>query len=301
MTTPPTKIPVTPIKTSPQHGITDEAPIVGKGLGWVPDTPDFRDQYFSVVAPTIAIETLPPQVDLRDSQLFSFPILDQGSLGSCTANAISAAITYAMSKQGKVSIQNLNMGVKPNNLTDNAFFSPSRLFIYYNERVMENTVNSDAGAMIRDGIKSVNQLGACKETTWPYIIQQFTTKPSGPAYKEGQNYQAIQYRRLDNTDITQLKSCLYQGFPFVFGFSVYQSFMSQGVARTGLMPMPSKRERLLGGHAVLAVGYDDNKQVFIVRNSWGPNWGDKGYFYMPYKYITNEDLATDFWTITMME
>src|SRR3954469_9285728 len=166
---------------------------------------------------------------------------------------------------------------------------------------MENSVDSDAGAMIRDGIKSVNKDGACKETTWPYIIQQFATKPSGPAYKEAQNYQAIQYRRLDNTDITQLKSCLYQGFPFVFGFSVYQSFMSQGVARTGLMPMPSKRERLLGGHAVLAVGYDDSKQVFIVRNSWGPNWGDKGYFYMPYKYITNDDLAADFWTITMME
>jgi C1A family cysteine protease len=282
-------------KTSPQHGITDDAPIVGKGLGWVPDTPDFRDQYFSITAPQPLTETLPSLVDLRNSQLFSFPILDQGSLGSCTANAISAAITYAMSKQGKVSIQNLNMGVKPNTTpeTTTAFFSPSRLFIYYNERVMENSVDSDAGAMIRDGIKSVNKDGACKETTWPYIIQQFATKPSGPAYKEGQNYQAIQYRRLDNTDITQLKSCLYQGFPFVFGFSVYQSFMSQGVARTGLMPMPSKRERLLGGHAVLAVGYDDSKQVFIVRNSWGPNWGDKGYFYMPYKYITNDDLAAD--------
>ena len=275
------------------------------GLGWIPDTPDIRDQYFQL-SPELIGQALPPKKDLRTETTFlNFPILDQGNLGSCTANCISAAMTFAMLKQGKMnSVQQLGtMGTKPPvvNPMESAYFSPSRLFIYYNERVKINTVNTDSGAVIRDGIKSVNSQGACKETTWPYIIQQFTKKPPGEAYKEALNYQAIQYRRLDNHDINQLKGCLVQGFPFVFGFSVYNSFMTAQVAKTGMMPMPSKSEKMLGGHAVLGVGYDDSKQVFIVRNSWGPNWGDKGYFYMPYKYITNLDLATDFWTITMME
>lgn len=273
--------------------------------GWLPDTPDFRDQYFMLSHDLVGV-TFPPKVDLRtDTPYLNFPILDQGNLGSCTANAISAAMTFAMSKQGKVtSVQDLaGFGAKPPavNPMQPAFFSPSRLFIYYNERVRINTVNSDSGAVIRDGIKSVNKEGACKETTWPYITQQFTSKPSGEAYKEALDYQAIQYRRLNNTDINQIKGCLVQGYPFVFGFSVYQSFMTPQVAKTGIMPMPSKAEKLLGGHAVLGVGYDDAKQVIIVRNSWGPNWGDKGYFYMPYKYVTNDNLSTDYWTITMME
>lgn len=275
------------------------------GLGWIPDTPDIRDQYF-MVSPQTLQQQLPPKVDLRtDTQYLNFPILDQGNLGSCTANAISAAMTFAMSKQGKVtSVQDLGtMGSKPPNVNPmaEAYFSPSRLFIYYNERVRINTVNSDSGAVIRDGIKSVNAQGACKETTWPYITQQFTVKPSGNAYKEALDYQAIQYRRIDNSDIYNVKACLVQGYPFVFGFSVYQSFMTQAVATSGMMPMPSRSEKLIGGHAVLGVGYDDAKQVIIVRNSWGPNWGDKGYFYMPYKYVTNQDLSTDYWTITMME
>lgn len=275
-----------------------------KGFGWIPDTPDFRDQYFMLSPELVGGKALPPKKDLRtETNYLNFPILDQGNLGSCTANCISAAITYAMSKQGKVVAQAMQMGISPDTKPNEAqgYFSPSRLFIYYNERVMINTVNTDSGAVLRDGIKSMNKQGACKEATWPYIIQQFTKKPSGESYKEALDYQAVQYRRLDNTDINQLKGCLVQGYPFVFGFSVYQSFMTQQVAQTGIMPMPSKKERLLGGHAVLGVGYDDSKQCIIVRNSWGQDWGDKGYFYMPYKYITNEDLATDFWTITMME
>lgn|SRR5215212_101189 len=269
-----------------------------KGLGWVPDVPDARDHMFSITKPEFLTKPLPPKIDLREQQaMSSVPILDQGELGSCTANAISVAMTFATIKQGGKTLK-LNQVT----LGDGNIFIPSRLFIYYNERVMEGSVSSDAGAMLRDGIKSVNKEGACKEATWPYIIPQFTTKPSDVAYTEAQGHQALMYRRLNNRDINQIKGCVAQGFPFVFGFAVFQSFMSRQVATTGMMPMPNlSKENMIGGHAVLGVGYDDSKQVFIVRNSWGTGWGDKGYFYMPYKYITNTNYCDDFWTITLME
>jgi len=255
-----------------------------KGFGWVPDVPDFRDQYYQV-SPALIETGVPPSVDLRTTpELQQSPVLDQGQLGSCTANSIATALTYALLKQKQ------------------PLFQPSRLFIYYNERAMEGSIHSDAGAMLRDGIKSVNRQGACKEVpTWPYDIYKFATKPPAKAYNEAGLHQALQYRRLNNTDINQLKACLASGFPFVFGFTVYQSFMTAQVGRTGIVPMPQSHEAVMGGHAVLAVGYDDSKQVFIVRNSWGDHWGDKGYFYIPYQYLTNTDLAVDFWTITMVE
>lgn len=264
-----------------------------RGFGWIPDLPDHRDIYL-MVDPRL-LQQLPAAVDLRTQEAMKFPIFDQGNLGSCTANAISAAIAYAYYKQS------LTQQAQIAPQAQNPFFIASRLFIYYNERVMLNTVNSDSGAILRDGIKSVNRKGAAKETTWPYNIPQFTQKPPSNAYQEAQNYQAIQYRRLDNTDINTIKGCLASGFPFVFGFTVYQSFMTQQVAQTGKMPMPSKGERVLGGHAVLGVGYDDTTRTITVRNSWGPGWGDRGYFYMPYDYVTNTDLSVDYWTITMME
>jgi C1A family cysteine protease len=271
-------------------------PINNKGLGWVPDVPDARDHIFSITKPEFLTQPLPARIDLRENPSMQFPLLDQGELGSCTANAISAAMTYASLKQGgPKQLSQVTLG-------DGNVFSPSRLFIYYNERVMEGSVASDAGAMLRDGIKSVNQLGACKEATWPYIISQFTTTPSSAAYSEAQGHQALLYRRLNNRDINQIKGCIAQGFPFCFGFAVFNSFMSRTVATTGIMPMPNlARENMIGGHAVLGAGYDDAKQVVIVRNSWGNNWGDKGYFYMPYKYITNTNYCDDFWTITLME
>jgi C1A family cysteine protease len=276
--------------------MTTDTHNINKGLGWVPDVPDARDHMFSITKPELLTGPLPTRIDLREQPPMQFPLLDQGELGSCTANAIAAAMTYASSKQGgakKLSQVTLGDG--------NTFF-PSRLFIYYNERVMEGSVSSDAGAMLRDGIKSVNQLGACKEATWPYIIPQFTTKPTDTAFTEATGHQALLYRRLNNRDINQLKGCIAQGFPFCFGFAVYNSFMSRQVATTGNMPMPNlAREQMIGGHAVLGVGYDDAKQVVIVRNSWGDAWGDKGYFYMPYKYITNTNYCDDFWTITLME
>jgi C1A family cysteine protease len=181
-----------------------------------------------------------------------------------------------------------------------AKFTPSRLFIYYNERAMEGTIPFDSGAMIRDGIKSLAKQGVCSENTWPYIINRFRLLPSKFAYSEGLTHTAIQYSRVGQT-VDQLKACLASGYPFVFGFAVYDGFESGSVAKTGILNMPTKGEKMRGGHAVLCVGYSDETKRFIVQNSWGQNWGDKGFFTMPYEYITNNDLADDFWVVQVVK
>jgi C1A family cysteine protease len=171
----------------------------------------------------------------------------------------------------------------------------SRLFIYYNERVIERTVRTDSGAMIRDGIKTLAKQGACPEKSWPYDIAKFAVKPPKVCYAEALNYQILSYARLNT--LGEMRSCLADGFPFVFGFSVYEGFEAQKVAKTGMVEMPNAGEKMLGGHAVLAVGYDDSAKRVIVRNSWGPKWGIKGYFTMPYAYVADRNLSDDFWTI----
>jgi C1A family cysteine protease len=248
-----------------------------KRLGWVPDLPDMRDHLFAA-APSV-LTALPPSVDL--SAKFPAPY-DQGQLGSCTGNAIAGAIQFERRKQ-----------------LVNPDFIPSRLFIYYNERVIENTVNYDSGAQIRDGIKSVAKQGVCMEATWPYTISKFTKKPPAAAYKEASKYTVSSYSRVVAT-LNQLKGCLAAGFPFVFGFTVYDSFEGDKVAKTGIVPMPASNEKVVGGHAVLAVGYNDAQQRFLIRNSWGTAWGQKGYFTMPYAYLTDSNLADDFWTIRLV-
>jgi C1A family cysteine protease len=261
-------------KSDGRRGVTSRSV---QGYGWVPDLPDARDYMYS--APQAALAELPAKVDLRPK---CPPVYDQGQLGSCTANAIGAAHAFAQLRQFRRN------------------FMPSRLFIYFNERVMERTVDTDSGAMIRDGMKSVSKVGVCPETLWPYDIAKFRDKPSDKCYTEAEKNQAIVYRRaLQN--LHQLQGSLASGTPVVFGFSVYETFEGTEVARTGVMPMPKRREQLLGGHAVLAVGYDDRSERFIVRNSWGPKWGQRGYFTMPYAYVTNPQLAQDFWTLETVE
>ncbi len=245
--------------------------------GWIHDLPDHRDQLYS--APVTALQSLPPQADLTPQ---CPPVYDQGQLGSCTANAIAAAVQFEQMKQ---------------KLADT--FLPSRLFIYYNERVMEGTVASDSGAQIRDGIKSVAKQGVCPEPMWPYVIGKFKTKPGKNCYVEALKHRLVLYQRLTPT-LNQLRGCVASGFPFVFGFTVYDSFESATVAQTGHAPMPAPNEAAIGGHAVMGVGYDDSKQWFIVRNSWSPNWGLKGYFTLPYAYVTDAHLADDFWTIRLV-
>jgi C1A family cysteine protease len=243
----------------------------------MPDVPDHRDHLYA--APVVHLAKLPSRADLRK---VCPPVYDQGELGSCTANAIGAAIQFERRKQK----------LKPD-------FVPSRLFIYYNERTMEHTVASDAGAQIRDGIKSVGKLGDCPETEWPYNVANFAKKPPASCFKDAVAYKAVQYQRVPQV-LNQMKGCLASGYPFVFGFSVYTEFESDTVARTGALNMPAPKEKLLGGHAVLAVGYDDSTQRFLVRNSWGNKWGLKGYFTMPYAYVTDSNLADDLWTIRLV-
>jgi C1A family cysteine protease len=245
------------------------------GLGWKRDTPDLRDLHFSV--PSHLVGALPAYVDLRPGLPAPLPF-DQGQLGSCTSQAIAAALMYDQHKQNET------------------VTTPSRLMIYYLERVIEGTIKSDSGAEIRDGIKAVNQQGACPETEWPYDIGKFTRKPSKKCYTDALKYEALTYQRVGQT-LPEMQGCLAAGLPFVIGISVYASFESQTVATTGVVPMPKQGEQLLGGHALLCCGYSNDTQRFTVLNSWSAGFGDKGYVYLPYQYLTDTNLGGDFWTI----
>ncbi len=250
--------------------------------GWKKDKEDKRDLYkkFGGIYPALPGREKFSTIDLREQ---CPEIYDQGQLGSCTANAISAAYEFDMMKEKEEFI-----------------FTPSRLFIYYNERKMEGNVDEDAGAEIRDGIKSVNKQGIVDEQKWPYIISNFTDEPPKKLYEEAKHHLAVKYQRIQQ-NLEHMKECLNEGFPFVFGFIVYESFESEETTNTGIMVMPKENERILGGHSCLVVGYDDDKKVFIVRNSWSSYWGDYGYFYMPYEYMLNEEYCSDCWLIQRVQ
>lgn len=244
--------------------------------GWLPDLPDQRDRlYASIAAPPAR---LPTAMDLRPG---CSAVENQGTLGSCTANALVGNLEFLEKKAGLPA-------------TD-----LSRLFIYYNERSIEGTVDEDSGAMIRDGIKSLAKLGVCAEQIWPYVITRFTSKPPAACYRAGLKHRITSYHRI--VTLQEMRMCLAEGFPFVFGFTVYESFESPSVAKTGTLDLPGPKERALGGHAVMAVGYNDGTRRFTIRNSWGADWGLKGCFTMPYAYLDSRNLSDDFWTIRAME
>lgn len=238
--------------------------------GYIPDIRDFRDHIYAALPEHLA--ALPSSVDLRPQ---CPPIEDQGQLGSCTSFAAGAAIRFARKKQG---------------LPD---FVTSHLFLYYNSRRFKN---EDTGATIKDVIKSANQQGDCPESEWPYVISKFTAKPPAQCYSDALKDRALSYQRVQQ-NLAQMKACLASGYVFVAGISVYESFESDEVAKTGMVPMPQPGEQLLGGHAVLLVGFRDSDQKWILRNSWGASFGDQGYFYLDYSYLLNKGLASDFWVI----
>jgi C1A family cysteine protease len=252
-------------------------PVKNKRYGWIRDLPDHRDQFY---AAPMTPQQVPPKVDLRPQ---CPPVYDQGQLGSCTANAIAGAIQFDELKQKL-----------------KAAMAPSRLFIYYNERVLEHTVNADSGAQLRDGIKTVAKQGVCSEQDWPYDIAKFEDKPSAACYQKAVDHRIALYQKVMQ-NLMQMKGCLAAGYPIVFGFTVYESFESPQVAKTGIAPLPGASEAVVGGHAVAAVGYDDSQRTFLVRNSWGEGWGLKGYFTMPYAYLLQSDLSSDFWTIRLVK
>lgn len=254
---------------------------IGRRYGWRPQLPDIRDLLFRPKA-----EKSSPTTDLRPGMP---AVYDQGQLGSCTANSIGAAVEYDLMRQGLPT------------------FAPSRLFIYFNERSMEGTVSQDAGAAIRDGVKTINSIGVCPETEWPYDISKFADQPPPQCYSDALRVKSVKYESV-NQDLESIKLVLTDGIPVVMGFTVYESFESQAVATTGIVPMPNSSEECLGGHAVLISGANDSNSVFngippqcfLVRNSWGNGWGASGYFFAPFGYFLNGNLASDFWAIQVM-
>jgi C1A family cysteine protease len=256
-----------------QHVSVPKPSITIPMFHWVPDKPDSRDYKYQVSQKI--------QRDLVDLRPFCTNIENQGSLGSCTGQAIAGAIELINNRNGR-------------------HRDISRLFIYYYERVLLGTVNYDSGAYIRDGIKVINKQGAPLENLWPYNITKFRHRPTNQAILDAARRKVTLYERIENH--AGCLDALNNGFPVVIGFHVYSSFVSTVVSRTGRMTYPNKRrERLLGGHAVLLVGYDKKKEVYIARNSWGTGWGDKGYFYMPFSVIQDSTMSEDFWIVRSVQ
>jgi C1A family cysteine protease len=257
-------------------------------FNWHPDLPDFRDWKYALhkLKCSQTPIVLPSKVDLRS---FCSPVFDQGQYGSCTSQSLAGHLEFLELKEIREKTS------APEEFDPSSFTLFSRLFIYYNERLLENTVNQDSGAQIRDGIKSLAQWGDCKEGSWSYMPDNVFVKPTDLAYQEALAHKISTYMRLESLD--DIRHCLADGFPVSFGFTVFESFEGPAVANSGIVPVPSLNEEVEGGHAVLAVGYDDINKWLIVRNSWGPTWGDHGYFYLPYEFVTNSDLSDDYWTI----
>lgn len=248
-----------------------------KGYGWRPDLPDARD-YLLQPSPKnmMALEQV-SKLDLSTSP--NMPLVwDQGQLGSCTAFSTGATWAFAARASGHSHIE------------------PSQLFIYYHERLLEGDPSVDGGAQVRDGFKVLNTVGTASEATWPYDITQFATKPPAKAETEAAKNKDLSYYRVNQT-LVALKAALVGGYPISFGFTVYESFESQEVAETGIVPLPKPSEEVLGGHAVSLIGFDDSTARFKVRNSWSDSWGMKGYCTMPYSYILSANLCSDFWQV----
>ena len=172
----------------------------------------------------------------------------------------------------------------------------SRLFLYYNERALEGKVASDAGATLADGIRCLKTQGVCPETTWPYEPQQFARKPPPPCYANALKHEVISVYSVPLA-LASLKATLTARHAIAVGTRVFSSFESPSVAKTGNVPLPQKGEALLGGQAVVVVGYSEVTQAFLVRNSWGTSLGIKGHFTLPYAYLANAALASDAWVI----
>lgn len=236
-----------------------------------PDTKDLRDIF--AMAPRATAVKIPDSLDLRSH----FPVVrDQGSEGSCTAHAWSAALDYQREAIGR-----------PTSMF-------SRRFIYYWERALEGTINEDAGAQLRSGAKVLAKYGAPEELLWPYVTQNFATAPSDDATSAALRNRIGKYQRV-RCDIKTIQLMLAQRYCVVVGLAIFESFESAVVARSGVLHLPKFSEARLGRHAVVIVGYT-NMQRFIVRNSWGESWGQSGYFTVPFDYISA--YASDCWSIT---
>jgi C1A family cysteine protease len=242
----------------------------------VRDGHDARDHLYNAAAP----QDTPDVMDWRPG---CSAIQNQDQLGCCTGFAIVAAVEFDENKQRET------------------FIKLSELFVYFNERNYEGDVDQDGGAQIRDGIKLIAKYGICQESLWPYNEAKFKDVPTMEAFNDGLQHRALAYKRVA-VDQASFEHALAAGFPIVMGITVYASFESDEVAANGMVPMPNvDTEECMGGHAVLAVGYDRIRKLVIVRNSWGADWGDAGYFYLPYEFVFDNGLVDDAWTVTAIQ
>ena len=214
------------------------------------------------------VSRLPPKVDLRPHLT---PVENQGQTNSCAANATAGAYEYLVKRH----------------FGDDAY-DVSRMFIYYNARKQETDDVEDEGTALQDVIAGLRENGACSEQTWPFEEESVNDEPSEEAYEEASQF-LVEDAEIIPVDLDAWKTALAAGNPIIFGCQLYDSFDRQ--KRPGLVPMPTNREasrEAHGAHAMLCVGYSDPDEMFIVRNSWGPEWGDEGYCYIPYRYLMDE-------------
>lgn len=257
-------------------------------IGLTKDLRDDRDYPFEkirrVSADTVGTALTP--VDLRTDPLDP-PVANQGRLNSCSAFATTYLVNFVRDKLGKQD------------------FIPSQLFTYYATRKIENRINLDRGATMRGALKSVATYGVVNESDWPYDVTKWRTDPGQAVFDLAANNQAIQYFRIPDGNITQMKQCLADGFPFVFGMSLYRQFQSKQALKDGIVTVPSTIGGTIGGHALTVMGWKliRGKEYFICQNSWGTAVGDQGFWYVPTAYMTKfkNKLAWDFWTIRTME
>lgn len=239
--------------------------------GWKRDLYDPRDIPFKAVR--LGLVNIAPVV-----YLINPPVKNQGDLGSCVFNGIVEEME---------SVMIANDTIPPVKL--------SRLFAYYDYRMQTGQINDDNGAFPRDALKSIAKDGICLESTWPYDVAKFAEKPPDSCWPEAQKYKITSYHTLDT--LQDMLECVAEGWPFGCGVTVYKSFMSDEVAKTGIVPMPAPGEECIGGHYVFFSGYDQHKKVFHGQNSWGEDWGNGGRFTIPFDYLANDKLCDDHWTV----
>lgn len=252
--------------------------------GNIKDSADERDYMYT--GHLMSIKTsLPISADLST---YYPPIMDQGEIGSCVGNSVSSVIKYTMNK--------LN--------SDNNFVSvPSRLFLYDNGKIIDGLdVTQDSGCSIRGLLKGVSKYFCCDEKEFWYIAQNALKKPQDSAYKAALKYKHFQYYSVPQS-LFAIKKCISDGHPVIIGIAIYDSFESDKCMITGDIPIPDiAKETLLGRHCVNLCGYDDKTQTFLLRNSWGTDIGlpnKRGYFRIPYEFITNPELTSGLWKITL--
>lgn len=248
-----------------------------RNIAWYGARPDSLDQRDRVFAPNpAALKSLPASVDLRQ---WCPPVMDQGAIGSCSAHAITGALRFALLKSGQ------------------ADRDLARLALYYDERAIEGTTASDAGAELRTGIKVAAKIGVAHEPLWPYDVAKFKRKPTKKVYSDALKFTALTYERVE-VDATKLKAALAQNAPVIIGITVFDAFEGDDVAKTGIVPMPTTADAPVGGHAMLCVGYGQKPGYFTVQNSWANDWGDGGRCYIPEAYLGSNKFGSDYWQIS---